>query len=464
MKTSAVLLLLLGFLTAGPAEARSLAPAEAREIARDAYVYGFPLVDSYRILHSYSVDRAHPEYKGPWNHLANVGRVFTPEDKAVQTPNSDTPYSMVAFDLRSEPLVFTVPAIEPERYFSIQFIDAYTANFDYVGTRSTGNGGGSFLLAGPGWKGKVPAGIRKVMRSETQLGIAIFRTQLLNPGDIGNVRRIQSAYRVEPLSAFLGKPAPKPVPVLQFPQPLGPEDQKKSLQFFALLDFVLDFCPVHPSEKQLRARFRRLGLGAPGAFDPATLAPELKEALAAGIGDAWKVLAEMNAGFASGKVTSGDIFGSREHLKNNYPYRFLAAVAGIWGNTAVEAMYPGYRVDSTGQSLNGAQARYTLRFPPGQLPPVRAFWSATLYELPASLLYANPLNRYLINSPMLPQLQRDADGGITLHVQHESPGKDRESNWVPAPRGPFWIALRLYWPEDAALSGRWKQPPLARVP
>ena len=139
-----------------------------------------------------------------------------------------------------------------------------------------------------------------------------------------------------------------------------------------------------------------------------------------------------------------------------------AAVLGIYGNSREEAIYPTYFTDANGAKLNGADGRYTLRFAPGQLPPVYSFWSLTLYELPSSLLSANSLNRYLINSPMLPSLVRDTDGGITLHVQHESPGKDREANWLPAPAGPFWMSLRLYCPKEEALTGAWKQP--AAVP
>jgi hypothetical protein len=164
-----------------------------------------------------------------------------------------------------------------------------------------------------------------------------------------------------------------------------------------------------------------------------------------------------------GKVTSGDTFGSRAHLKNNYLYRMLAAVVGIYGNSREEAMYPMYTADSSGQPLDGSSARYMLRFAPGQLPPANAFWSLTLYALPQSLLSANPLNRYLLNSPMLPQFKRDADGGLTLFIQNESPGKEWEANWLPAPKGPFFMAMRVYWPKEEALNGTWKQPPLKRA-
>ncbi len=184
-----------------------LSPEEARAIAKEAYVYGFPLVDGYRILHAFNVDRENPEYKAPWNQISNVARVFTPDDKTVQGPNSDTPYSFIGMDLRAEPLVLTVPAIEPERYFSIQLIDLYTHNFDYIGSRTTGNGGGNFLIAGPSWSGVVPDSIERVFLSETQLMLAVYRTQLFDPDDIDKVKRIQAGYGVQPLSAFVGETA-----------------------------------------------------------------------------------------------------------------------------------------------------------------------------------------------------------------------------------------------------------------
>jgi hypothetical protein len=164
----------------------------------------------------------------------------------------------------------------------------------------------------------------------------------------------------------------------------------------------------------------------------------------------------------TGQVTSGDMFGTRQFLKNNYLYRMAAAAVGIYGNSKEEAMYPFYPVDAAGNKLDGAN-NYTVRFAPGQLPPVNAFWSLTMYKLPESLLVANPIDRYLVNSPMLPQLVKDADGGITLYVQNQSPGKDKEANWLPAPAGPFMAALRLYWPKQEALDGKWKAPPMNKV-
>jgi hypothetical protein len=437
--------------------------AEARAVAKEAYIYGSPMVDSYRIQHAYFVDRNNPEFKAPWNQICNMPRVFTPDDKTVQTPNSDTPYSMLGMDLRAEPLVLTVPEVEKDRYYSIQLIDLYTFNFNYIGSRATGNDAGSFLIAGPDWVGEKPEGIKAVIRAETELVLAAYRTQLFEPGDIDNVKKVQAGYKVQPLSSFLDRPAPPAVPAIDFVEPLNPDAQKTSLEFFGILNFILGFCPTDPSEQELMERFATIAVGAGKTFDADKLSPEIKTAITLGIADAWAEFAAFKkAKFETGQVTAGDVFGTREYLKNNYLYRMAAAVLGIFGNSKQEAMYPAYPVDSNGQQLNGAN-RYALRFAPGELPPVNAFWSLTMYELPASLLVTNPINRYLINSPMLPKLDRDADGGVTLSIQNASPGAGKESNWLPAPKGPFIVFLRLYWPKADALEAKWTPPPVKRL-
>jgi len=443
--------------------ADEITPDEARTIAKEATIYGFPLVDSYRIQYSYFVDKADPEYKTGWNQLYNTARVYTQDDKAIQTPNSDTPYSFVGADLRAEPLVFTVPAIAKERYYSLQFIDMYTFNFAYVGSRATGNEAGSYLLAGPGWKGDTPKGIKSVIRSETELAFVLYRTQLFDPGDIDNVKAIQAEYKVQTLSAFLGEAAPPAAAPIDFMKPLSPADEKTSPAFFTELNFILQFCPTNPAETELMARFAKLGIGGGKTFDPEALSPELRKAVEAGMADAWAAFEEHKVTeIDTGKESSADSFGTRAFLKGDYMRRMSGAVLGIYGNSKDEAIYPVYFTDADHQPVNG-ENRYTLRFAPGQLPPVNAFWSLTLYQLPSSLLYANPLHRYLINSPMLPKLKKDADGGITLLLQNETPGPDAESNWLPVPKGPFVAVMRLYWPKPEALDGQWKAPPLERV-
>ena len=184
-------------------------PAEARAIAKEAYVYGFPLVDSYRIQYDYFVDSKGPEFKAPWNHIANTPRVYTPADTAIQTPNSDTPYSWLGLDLRAEPIVLTVPEIEKKRYYSIQFTDAYTFNIDYAGSRSNGKRCGELPGRGPELERRNPEGIKKVIHSETQLLMPIYRVQLFDPSDLDNVKKVQAGFKVQTLSAFLGQPAPR---------------------------------------------------------------------------------------------------------------------------------------------------------------------------------------------------------------------------------------------------------------
>jgi hypothetical protein len=431
--------------------------AEARAIAKEAYIYGFPLVDSYRIQYAYSVDKTNPEYKGVWNEVHSTARVYTPDDKAVQTPNSDTPYSTVAYDLRAEPLVLVVPKMDKQRYYSLQFIDLYTHNFAYVGSRTTGNDGATVLLAGPAWKGETPRGVDSIIRSETELGFVAYRTQLINASDLENVKKVQAGYTARPLSAFQGQPAPTPAPPIDFIEPLTAEQERTSPEFFEVLNFVLRFCPTVPSETDLMERFRKLGIGPHGTFSAASLSPEILQAVKDGMADAWKELDALKKRIDAGEVTSSDMFGTRAFLKNNYPYRMAAAVLGIYGNSKEEAMYPVLATDETGKPLSGSN-KHVVRFARGQLPPANAFWSVTMYELPSSLLVANPINRYLINSPMLPSLTKDADGGLTIYVQNESPGKPREANWLPAPKGPFVLVMRLYWPKQEALDGTWKAP------
>jgi hypothetical protein len=463
LKTICCALVSLAATTFATSAQADVTPADARAIAKEAYVYGFPMVDSYRVQYAYFVDSKGSQFKAPWNHIYNTPRVFTPADTAIQTPNSDTPYSWLGADLRAEPIVLTVPAIEKKRYYSIQLTDAYTFNFDYIGSRATGNDAGSFMIAGPGWKGATPKGIKKVFHSDTYLMMPIYRVQLFDANDIDNVKKVQAGFKVQTLSAFLGQPAPKAAPAINFIQPLTPETQKTSLEFFNILNFVLRYCPTDPSEVELMKRFAKIGVGADQKFDASKLSPEVRKAIEAGMADAWVDFAGVLKQFEEGKVTSGDVFGTRQYMKNNYLYRMGAAALGIYGNSGADAIYPVYFLDETNQKLTGAN-RYTMRFAPGQLPPVHAFWSLTMYELPKSLLVANPINRYLINSPMLPQLKKDADGGLTLLIQNQSPGKDKESNWLPAPKGPFRMFLRLYWPEAAALNAKWIKPELKRAP
>lgn len=444
-------------------EASAVTPAEARAIAKEAYVWGFPMVESYKTLYAQAVNVGGPNYRAPMNQIGSTANVFTPKDTAIVTPNSDTPYSMIWMDLRAEPLVLTIPKIDKGRYYSVQLIDLYTQNFDYIGSRTTGNDGGTYMVAGPTWKGATPPGVDKVFQAETEIVYAIYRTQLFSDKDIDAVRKIQAGYLVQPLSTFLKKPAPAAAAKVAFP----PYDATRAhdLGFFSYLNFLLQFAPVQPSEVALRAKFARIGIipGKPFAADK--LSPEMRQSLLDGIKDADAAFADFKKTKVDTQaISSAELFGTRAYLKNNYLYRFAGAKLGIFGNSGAEANYEGYFTDADHQALDGSRHAYVLHFGKDELPPTKAFWSLTMYDGKSQLLVDNPLNRYLINSPMLPTLKRDSDGGLTLYVQHASPGKDKESNWLPAPNGPFFAVFRNYDPGDAVLNRSWKRPELTKLP
>ncbi|MET0581397.1 MAG: DUF1254 domain-containing protein, partial [Pseudoxanthomonas sp.] len=376
-------------------------PTEVRAIAKEAYVFGVPMVDMYKTMHAFSIDKANPQYKGPFNSILNIARVFTPDDTAFVTPNSDTPYSFAGLDLRAEPVVITIPKMEKNRYFVFQMMDLYTFNFDYIGSRTTGNDGGNYLIAGPDWKGEAPKNITKVIRSETYLVNVVGRTQMFNPGDLENVKKIQAGYKVQPLSAFAGTPAPAAPAEVQWIAPTPAGGDSKSLEFFNQLAFLLQFAPTNPSEAGLRERFAKIGVVPGKPFDTASVPEETKAALLAGMADGQKEIDTRRASLA-GKTDT--LFGTREYLKNDYVARATGTQVGIGANSRDEALYPILDKDSQGQALDGSKHKYKLRFAKGQLPPVNAFWSITMYDLPGQLLVKNPINRYLINSPMLPGL------------------------------------------------------------
>jgi len=437
---------------------KTLAPSEARQIAAEAYIYALPMVMNYGTVYEYAIDKTSGQYKAPFNQIFNEARVFTPKDTAIVTPNSDTPYSFLNMDLRAEPIVLCVPAVEKGRYYAVQLVDMYTFNYGYIGSRTTGNAAGCYLVVGPGWKGETPAGIKKVFRSGSDFSLAGYRTQLFNPADIDNVKKIQAGYKVQTLSQFLNRPAPPPAPEISWPK----IDKKMAeADPFTYLSFILPFCPpvgAAAVEKPLRARFAKIGIepGKPFAPDP-----RLRGELELGIKDGAEKIEQNRGSFGKGVsgwrlATSG--FGDRAAYKGSWLMRAVVAAAGIYANSPAEAVYPILLTDSQGNKPDGSKSRYTLTFAKGQLPPVNAFWSVTMYDGKTQLLIENPIHRYLVNSPMLPDLKKNADGSLTLYIQKDSPGADKESNWLPAPDGPIYLVMRLYWPKPVALNGTWKPP------
>jgi hypothetical protein len=437
--------------------------AETRAIAEEGFIYGLPLVMNYAVMNEYAVDKSNPQFKAPFNQIKNEARVYTYKDTAIVTPNSDTPYSILWMDLRAEPMVISVPRVEKERYYSVQLIDGNTYNYGYIGSRATGNGPGDYLIAGPDWKGTTPAGIKKLFSSTTPFSLAAFRTQLFNPGDMPNVERVQAGYKVQPLSAFLQQPAPPAAPKIDF---VPATTAGIKTDFYEYLDAALQFVPPSAEDRGVRAKLAMIGVGPGKIFEFKNLSPERKAAVLQGMkeGDE-KVDKFLSSGLKDVNGWKiGSFFGDRAFYQANWLMRAAAAKGGIYGNDAVEATYPITRTDAAGEELDGSKHNYTLTFPAGQLPPVNAFWSVTMYDGKSQLLIKNPINRYLINSPMLSGMKKNADGSLTLYIQKDSPGKTQEANWLPAPNGAIYLVMRLYWPKETPSSilpagnGTWKPP------
>jgi hypothetical protein len=442
--------------------------AETKAIAEEGFIYGLPIVMNYAVMHEYVIDKNSGQYKAPFNQIKNEPRVFTYKDTAIVTPNSDTPYSFLWMDLRAEPIVLSVPAVEKRRYYAVQLEDGNTFNFGYIGSRATGNEAGDYMVVGPDWKGATPPGIRKVFHSTTQFALAGYRTQLFKPADMPNVVKVQAGYKAQPLSAYLKQPAPPAAPAVNFPKI---DKEMVKTNFFDYLDFALQFAPPGPEENEIRAKLARIGIGPGKTFDFKDLSLEHKAEVGLGMKEG---NAKIDQYLLTGeKIINGwkigAYFGDRAFFKGNWLLRAAGAKAGIYGNDAVEATYPITKTLPDGQPLDGSKANYTLTFPAGQFPPVNAFWSVTMYDGTTQFLIENPINRYLINSPMLPQMKKNADGSLTIYIQKDSPGPAKASNWLPAPSGPIYLVMRLYWPKETPPSilpvgeGTWKPPGVKRV-
>ncbi|MEU3460722.1 DUF1254 domain-containing protein [Streptomyces sp. NPDC006733] len=429
-------------------------PQDARTIAAEAWVWGYPLLENYRTMYPQAVDLDDPRSVGGFGRFRHYSQPFTPANTDVVTPNNDTPYSWGWLDLRAEPWVVSVPAVD--RYYVLPFHDLDTSYVGYIGARTTGQEAGHYLVAGPDFDGDVPENMAGVLRADTFLVGILGRTYLAGPEDVAALRDIQEQYRLQPLSAYLGRPAPAAPE-----EPLWPvwrEEALDSVEFFTLLDFLLRFFPVVEAERDLRGRLARLGVDGTGEFESSDLSPELRAAVEQGIADARAALAAAQ----HDAVDSTGWFGTRAEHGDDYLTRAVGVSKGLYGLPAAEAWYAGWAQDDQGSRPPDASARdYVVHFPPGQLPPARFFWSATMYRLPERLLVANPIDRYSIGD-RTPGLVHDDDGGLTLHVRKDRPQDPKEAaNWLPAPDGPFTIAIRVYGPEPSVLDHSWSMPQLS---
>jgi hypothetical protein len=430
-------------------------PLEARQIAKDAYVYGFPIVENYRVQYS--------RFGGGWNAVTELPRSGDP---GVSFPSLDTLNAYVPVDLRAEPMVIEILPHNDDRYYTIQFSDLYTYNFAHLGSRISNTNLGVFLLAGPNWKpfkGWQPVGVYQVFRCETDLAFLFYRTVIQGPGDFNGAAAVRQDFRIYPLSHYNGEPPVEGPARIPFMPPLSVDKERESIDFFNQLNFLLQFCAADPSERDLMARFAKIGIGPGLTFEPRFYEPEIELAIRKGVSDAWKACDDAKKQLESGALPFSSLFGSRQELGNNYIYRMLGAVEGLNSDSSIETIEHRYMVDASGEKLNGKNGRYRLHFGPDRFPPVNAVWSVTLYGLPSKQFFPNPLGLSSLSSMMAPALTRDPDGGLTMLIQNEAPEEESPANWLPAPKGPFLLSLRLYAPKPEAFQGSWAQPALKKL-
>lgn len=444
------------------AQAQSLSVEEAQSIAVDAYIYFYPLItmDVTR-KQLINTPAGGGGIGGPMNSFTNIP-AFPPADmKAVVRPNFDTLYSSGWLDLTKEPMVVSAPDTGG-RFYLLPMLDMWTDVFASPGWRTTGTQAGNFLVTPPGWTGTVPSGFTHIP-APTPFVWIIGRTKTDGPADYPAVHKIQAGYKITPLSQW-GKPA-QPVRAtidssvdIKTP-PKTTVDTMPGDKYFAYAAELLKLHPPHITDQPIIARMKRIGIVPGQGFEFGKLDPAVRKAIesapeAAQKLMAWKVatLARV-ANYWSMNTDTMGVYG------NYYLKRAIVAQLGLGANLVEDAIYPLNLGDEAGRPLHG-DYKYTITFEKGAAPPVEAFWSITLYD-PAGFQVANPLNRFAVSSWM--PFKTNPDGSLTLYFQNESPGKAYEANWLPAPKGPFNLTMRLYAPKSEALTGRWNPPVVTRV-
>jgi len=424
----------------------AVSPEQLAANARDAYVFTYPLVLNYRTMYMQAIkgDGAF----GKWVHLG----LASPADTDIVTPNNDTPYSHAWVDVRAEPWVLTMPKIEATRFYTSQWDDFWGYVIDNPGSVLDGNEGANYLLASPGWNGELPPGISRVIRGETDLLGTLTRTQVVGgESDLPRVRQIQQSYKLQPLSAFLGKAAPAPAPAIDWLAWNEGDENREA--YWNVVSLLLPLVKQNAADSAEYAKLASLGLEAGKPWQPEKLDAATRAALKSGIETAQ---AEMKK-LSEGGVDAARFFGTRETVGTNYMDRAMGVYMGIFGNVPKVSYYISMPADSEGQPLDGSKAAYSITFPKGQIPPVKYFWSITMYSIPQRFLVENPIQRYSIGGST-PGLKTNPDGSLVIYVSAKSPGKGKESNWLPAPSGPFWTVLRTYGPDDSILDGSYKRP------
>lgn len=406
------------------------------------------MVENYRTLYEQAVDAADHRYVGGFGVYRHYPQPATPQNTDIVTPNNDTPYSWAWLDLRAEPWVVTVPALD--RYYILPFHDLYTTYAGYVGAATTGSDAGCYLIAGPRWDGSVPEQITGVVRAHTDFLGTLTRTELTSDG-VESLMAVQNSYDLMPLSRFAGAAAPPPADPVSWPR-WDEQAMTKTPEFFALLDFLLQFAPVLPEDAESRAQLAALGIDGTGAFSLATLNSAELADLQAGLDDG---IAEL-AARADKTASSFGLFGTADEMAGRYLDRDMGAMKGLYGLPASEAWYGGWLVDANGDRPTGERT-YTVTFTADQLPTVKFFWSATMYRLPERLLVANPIDRYSIGD-RTHGIRHNRDGSLVLTIAHDQPADP--ANWLPSPEGPFTVILRAYGGDERITSGQYRLPPL----
>lgn len=439
-----------------------VSPTLATEIATEAYVWGYPLVmmdATRRYMTNYAKPTGIPGQVPP-NQFTH-GRAFLPLSfRAVVRPNFDTLYSSAWLDLSKEPMVLTLP--KTERYHVIPMHDAYSNVFAALGTRMTGGTGGHYLVAGPSWHGKIPSDMTLIQSPTNDVWI-IGRTQTNGPGDFAYVNGLQDQMGLQPLSSW-GKPYTPPAaavdPTINMKlSPVPTVIGMDAKTFFTRMMEGLIKNPPSVHDQGVVTRMARIGLVVGKPLNFSALSPEMQQALqsgaAAGLAEIRQSAKAIGAPHNGWYYTTGAI----GYFGGDYLLRAATALDGIGYNRPEDAVYPLSSVDSTGAPLNGAN-RYAITFDKGQTPPVGAFWSLTVYDA-EGFPVDNMLHRYAIGDR--DALKFDADGKLTLYLQHDSPGEDKVSNWLPVPDAPFKLQMRLYSPSPSVASGTWEPPAISRL-
>jgi hypothetical protein len=467
MKKFTLALASVGFLSllAVPLGARgevTITEQQAHAVGVDAYLYFYPLVimDITR-KQSSNIEPDKEFGKGPMNAFTNVPTYPPGDFKGVVRPNFDTLYSIAWLDLTTEPMIVSAPDTNG-RYYLLPMLDMWTDVFASPGSRTTGTQAGNFLITPPGWNGAVPSAMTWISAPTPMVWI-VGRTKTNGPSDYDAVHKIQAGYRVTPLSEW-GKPARqvevKIDPAIDMNTPPKVQiDTMPADKFFAYAAELLKVNPPHITDQPIIAQLKKIGFETGKSFDLNKADPVIRNALASAPADAQKLMA-WKAPTLARVVNEWQMNTDTMGVYGNYYLkRAIIAQLGLGANLPEDAIYPLNLGDESGKPLDGAN-KYTLHFNKDDTPPNDAFWSVTLYD-PEGFPVANPLNRFAVSSWM--PFTYNADGSLDLYFQYESPGADKQDNWLPTPQGAFNLTMRIYAPKSEALTGKWNPPPVTRV-